>query len=205
MGRPKGSKNRPKSETESSPQPRPATTDHAKAASKTDLTDDQLHSLTAHHSQHYAKALAAKKLADAAFKNVCKLAKAEGVSVDDIKTYIDLDSEEGQARLRAKVEAAARIARWKGASLGTQFSLFDESETNSFQAGKEAGMAGHAAKAPAGRDVNEWMRGWQVGQQANLARIKQQKQEDADEFDAIEMPSAPSNDDEDGEHAVAAE
>ena len=166
----------------------PEKTEHAKAASKTDLTDDQLQALTAHHANAYKVSLEAKKLKDAEFKNVCKLAKAEGVTVDEIKMYLDIVTPEGQARVKAQVEMAARIARWRNADAGTQFKLFDDGDTNSFQAGKEVGLAGDPLKVPAGRDVEEFSRGWHEGQRIKISGIKTFRGTADDVLDAPEIP-----------------
>lgn len=171
----------------------PPVTDHAAAASKTDLTDEQLQGLTSHHVGKYKAALEAKKAAAAGFLNVCKLAKAEGVKIADIKDWIALDTEEGQKRIKEEFEARIRITRWRNFDIGHQFKLFDESDTNSFQAGKEAGMAGEVAKPPAGRDVQEWMRGHAAGQQIKMSGFKELKERDAAEFDDSEIAPPPTS------------
>lgn len=151
---------------------RPATTEHNKAKAATDLTDEQMHALTAHHAAAYEKALAVKKDGDAKFKNVCKLAKGDGVKVTAIKKFIDAETPEGQARIKLDVEESARIARWKSADLGFAFKLWDIDDTNSFQRGKEHGVAGAPCKSPAGLDPVEYARGWQEGQRIKLSSIK---------------------------------
>jgi hypothetical protein len=172
MGRTAGAKDKSKRKPRGSGGDKPEKTEHAKAASKTDMTDDQLQALTAHHASAYKVALEAKKLHDANFKNCCKLAKAEGVTVDEIKLYLDIVTPEGQARVKAQVEMAARIARWRRATIGEQFKLFDDGDTNSFQAGKEAGLAGDPLKVPTGRDIEEFSRGWHEGQRIKISGIK---------------------------------
>ncbi len=96
----KGSKNKPKIIENPGP------------GHNSQLTDEQLQVLVFQHKKEYAAALAKKKEADAALKNVCKKAKAElgAGAVDDIKLAIELDSDEGQARLREEMDRKARVA-----------------------------------------------------------------------------------------------
>ena len=194
MGRPRGSKNREKSVPKADGI---TTTKHNVAAAKADLTEDQQRALLEQSVVTYEAALKVKNDATAAFIKECKRIKGDGVSLDDVKTAIKLSTPEGEAKMKAALEAQLRVARWLNADIGTQFSLFRDdgsgAENASYKAGKTAGMAGKPSSAvPAHFDVNEWMRGYGDAQAALLANIKQQKQRDADEFDAIE---APANDD----------
>ena len=169
MGRPKGSRNK---NSKSAPSASgPVTTEHNKAANSVDtLTDDQHHALVAQSAKKYAQALEEKKAADARFKATCKTIKSDGVELDDVKKYIEIGSPEGQKRIKADFEASIRIARWRNTDIGQQFKLFDETDTSSFQAGKEAGIQGQPAKPPAHADINEWLRGWGTGQAALMKK-----------------------------------
>lgn len=151
---------------------RPATTEHNKAKTKVDITDDQAQALLLQSVPRYERALKAKNDATAEFIKECKRIKGDGVSIDDVKTAIKLKTPEGEAALKAKLEAEVRVARWMSASLGTQFNLFDDGDSNSFQAGKEVGLAGEPAKVPTGRDPEEWMRGWHEGQRLKISGIR---------------------------------
>jgi len=163
-GRPKGSKNKTNGQGGSTPE----VIDHSK--NSTPLTDEQQHVLLDQSARAYAKALDEKKASDAHFKNTCKTIKGDGVKLQDVKDYLAAETPEGQAKMRERVEAMARIARWRNFPIGTQAELFPEgmTPTMSFTAGKEAGLAGLSAKAPSTANTEEWLKGWQSGQ-AQLA------------------------------------
>jgi len=197
MGRPKGSRNKSSKTVPSSEGP--VTTKHNEAAAKADLTEDQQRALLATAARDYEAALHVKNDASAAFIKVCKRIKGDGVSIDDVKTALKLQTPEGEAALKAAIAAQIRVARWYNSPIGTQASLFGEaagnghdSENAAYKAGKQAGLDGAKAVVPTHFDANEWLRGWQEGQAALASRIKQQKQRDADEFDA-EFGPAPSS------------
>ena len=154
-----------------------------------ELTDEQRQALFFQHKKAYQAALAVKKEADAKFKNVCKLAKSElgKDAVADIKTAIDLESDEGDEKVQAEVDRLLRVARWMGASPGQQFNLFDTSGVpateRAFDEGKRVGMAGEPKNPPYDSSVPQytsWMEGWDIGQQA-LFGI--QKLQDGEVFD----------------------
>lgn len=172
MGRPKGSKNKPKAEA--------AAGDLAGTAPKTveDMTDEQRQVLFFDWKKRYEAALGKKKEADAAFKNVCKQARAElgSSAVLDIKDAIALadDGENAEEALRAEIERKLRVARWMGAELGAQFDMFGaDPQPNrtpavdkAFEDGKRAGLQGadmvspHAPSTPQGQS---WIRGYHKG------------------------------------------
>jgi hypothetical protein len=118
-----------------------------------DLSDEDHQSLTFQHKASYQQKLAAKKKADADFKNACKLAKAElgPNAVADIKLAIELESEEGQTAVRERRAREARIARWMAADIGTQadFDFDGMSGTDrAFAEGKLAASKGERCKPP---------------------------------------------------------
>jgi hypothetical protein len=138
-----------------------------------DLDDEQQQALLLQHKEAYERGLKAKKAADAALKNLCKIAKAElgkdGVRM--IKIAIRLDSEEGEAEVDAEVANTLKVARWMGASVGTQFELTLPSTNHFFDEGKRAGMKGETAKppsqlAPGSDHYNDWLAGHAAGQAA---------------------------------------
>lgn len=189
MGRPKGSKNKgpaaprkAKANGGNGAGPRVETTHHQNS---TPLTDEQSHVLVDQAARTYAKALDEKKAADARFKNVCKTIRSDGVKLQDVKDYLEAESEEGQARMRERVERMARIARWRGFPIGTQAELFPDGMTpsRSFTAGKEAGLGGLKAEPPATANVDEWMRGWHAGQAILGERFK-----DDEDVDDVRPP-----------------
>ena len=91
-----------------------------------ELTDEQQRSLFLNHKQKYERALAAKKTVDADLKNVCKVIKSDGFAVEQIKVAIALDTPEGEAEERAKIQRALQAAKWVGAPLGSQLDMFNE-------------------------------------------------------------------------------
>lgn len=191
MGRPQGSKNKPKSTANSG----------ATAASETpgpghnSLSDVDLQALFGQHKQAYEKALAKKKTADAEFKNACKRAKAElgDEAVADIKTAIEIETEEGEAKVKARIELQLRVLRWMGLAIGVQADLFDDTivpaTDRAFAEGRRDGVAGNPRKTdhhPNTAQYRSYMDGYQVGQEA-LVRSKIRPAE----------PAAPSGDEED--------
>lgn len=163
---------------------------------KAPLTDAELQGLFEHHKGNYEKALAAKKKADATFKDICKKAKAESVSIADIKLAIDLEDDGGEERLREKIERTHRVARWLGLPVGTQPSFFDEvdrtpSVDKAEAEGHRSGLKGESANPPPHFGMAQqqaWLTGWHTGQKVLTDRIRQtnddQRGEDAAEFDA---------------------
>ncbi len=136
------------------------------------MTEDQLQALGYHHKSKYEQALAAKKETDAKFKHVCKVAKADGVSVDDIKLLIKLDTPEGEASLRAELQRQLQVAGWAGSEIGTQFSFADIPDRSPLveraaAEGKRAGMKGESLNNPYTGDAAEaYAQGWHDGQAA---------------------------------------
>lgn len=141
-----------------------------------DLSDEQLQALhLRNHVPAYERALKAKKDADAAFKQVCKVIKADGGSVEDVKATIHLRTPEGEKELKAIVESRLRILRWAGVPVGVQGEMFGEDMRSQlergYDAGKIAGMAGEECKptyAPGTDGHQGWMDGWHHGQSAIL-------------------------------------
>ena len=151
----------------------------------------------------YEKLLAAKKLADANFKNGVKLAKAEGIPLKQIKEYIAYQTEEGRAQLKEDLERKQRVARWAGMPVGTQINFLDEIDRTPIDErvrdeGKRAGLKGEKCDAPRtlpGNLISVWTEGWQEGQAVLLGKIQQQKTEDGKAFDD-DLPGDSSEDDE---------
>lgn len=158
MGRPKGSTNKPKDG------------EVPKSGHNSNLTDEQRQAL--HLNQHvpaYVKALEKKKVADAEFKNACKIIKADGGSVDAVKLTIALRTPEGEQAFRARIAEEAQVAAWNG--VGIQVDMFADqmqpSEDKAYDAGKRAGMAGETAKPPhdpSTAQYRKWMDGHAAGQ-----------------------------------------
>lgn len=142
-------------------------------AAPVELTDDQRQALFFQHRKQYSTLLAAKKAADAALKNACKLAKAElgDDAIDSIKDAILLETPEGEAELKARIERQMRVARWMGLPVGAQADLFGEDRTpaadKAFADGKRAGLAGETARPPhdpSTEQYRRWLSGHAEGQ-----------------------------------------
>lgn len=178
MGRQKGNRNRTKNTTGIA-----ADVDAtAPGPGHNGLSDDDLQALFWQHKRAYGEALARKKEADAKFKNACKTAKAElgDGAVDDIKTAIELETEEGEAKISDRLRRILRVSRWAGASIGTQFDMFDEgvdktpADDRAFAEGKRDGLKGEPRKTdyhPSTSQYRRYMDGYQVGQES-LVRSK---------------------------------
>lgn len=141
------------------------------------LTEDQQAALFFNHLKLYRAALETKKLADAALKNACKLMKAEGTKLDDIKTAIQLqDNKDGEKEVRAQIEDTIRVAKWMGYSVGHQVDMFPDrrpAAEKAFDDGKVSGLAGLACKPPfdPGQLCDKWVSGWQTGQKALVMKL----------------------------------
>ena len=193
MGRPKGSKNKPKAVPASNGA---VTTEHNDVRPG-ELTEDQKQALFFQHKKQYEKALEAKKTADAALKNICKLIKAEGSRLEEIKLAA-MDADAFEAYARDKAESLIRVARYVGSPIGTQFSLFNEpdrtpGEDKAFADGKRAGLAGEDASPPYAKHLpqsSKWLEGWHAGQEVVLKGFKPAP---ADEnFDDLEPAAIPA-------------
>lgn len=171
-----------------------------------ELTEDQRIALTFQHKKAYESALATKKAADAALKNSCKLAKAElgPDAVSDIKHMIELETEEGESKFKAKVEREVRIARWMGLPVGANGNLFEAVDRTpavdrAAAAGKRAGLAGDRCENPHDSSTPQYaafMTGYGEGQKAAfsikpLAPAVNASAEAADEFDTIPSADEP--------------
>lgn len=177
-GRPKGSKNRPKTELTvvsnegvSSPG----------NGHNSDLTDDEAATLHFHHVGEYEKALAAKKSADADLRNVAKRIKAEGGSVTAVKSSILLKTPEGEEKFKAEYEQMQLVARWNNLPIGTQGDIFDVDrrplEERAYNDGKIAGGEGKTLSIPAqyagvAEAANAYVEGHKASQAILANKIK---------------------------------
>jgi hypothetical protein len=92
-------------------------------------------------------------------------------AVRDIRTWALLKDEKGEQKLKEKIEAQMRIARWLGLAMGTQAELFAEDRTPSvdraYAEGKRDGLAGDPCKpdyAPELEQYRRYMDGFHEGQ-----------------------------------------
>lgn len=158
----------------------------AKVKSKSNtgiVNDDDLRALALNnHKPAYERSLAAKKKADAAFKNACKLIKAElgptGVTI--IKAMVELDTPEGEAAVTDRIRAQATAAKWAGLPIGAQIELqLGEPDRTpavdrARDEGKKASMenkprkSGYAAETP---QHAAWMDGYNEHQGTLAAKL----------------------------------
>lgn len=142
--------------------------------SKNALSDDEILALTLQHKRKYESALATKKKADADFKNVCKVAKAElgDTAILDIKDMIEAESDGYEAKLQAELERKARLARWLNLDVGSQGNLFDNAGTapsqreRGYAEGKRQALEGKECKtdfSPGTEGYDGYMEGWHAG------------------------------------------
>lgn len=170
-GRPKGSRNKPKLIVSNGEEVSPHPQNH------NEMTDEQKQALFFQHKRKYEQFLAAKKKADADLKNTCKLAKSEvgDDAVERIKYAIELESEEGEARLKERIARQMEVARWMGLPVGAQAELFGDDRTpgedKAHAEGKRAGMAGNERRPPnydaSSPQAQAWLRGYDAGQEVN--------------------------------------
>jgi hypothetical protein len=151
---------------------------HEGPPSDHNLSSDQQAALFHNHVRKYAEGYRLAERAKADFRNICKMIKAEGTPIADVKTAIRLSGEDGEEAVRAEIEAMIRIARWMGASVGHQIEMFDDRRSpqeHAYDAGKVAGLAGQVRKAPDGLLEERWMEGWNDGQAALTMKLKAPK------------------------------
>lgn len=137
---------------------RPAKTRDDSAASPPpihNLTDGELYSRTNEKRVLYERFLAAKKKADADFKNCCKEIKQllGDTAIDDIKGLIALSTPEGEIAAKAEVERQIRVMRWMQVPIGTHGELFPEIDAapiteRAFNSGRRQGLAGESQNNP---------------------------------------------------------
>jgi hypothetical protein len=141
---------------------------------RAELTDDELRALALQHKHNYEGALAKKKRADADFKNACKVAETDGITVDQIKTMIACDTPEGEAKERAEIASTLQAAAWAGSPMGTQLQMFNEpdrtpSVDRAFDEGKKQSMEGKPAKPPHAPETEQY-RSYMAGYQDDQTR-----------------------------------
>ncbi len=130
----------------------------------------------------YIRALATKKAADAALKNVCKTIKADlgEHGLDQIKAYEQAQTPEGKAKLQAEFEARRQAMAWAGIPVDTQLDMFaaPARDDRAYLMGEEAGLRGETLANPyneASEDGKDYARGWHDGQGKLFAGIKKKE------------------------------
>lgn len=172
MARPKGSKNRKKSDDTAAP---PAENGIGHNGGPPELTDDQRQALFFGHLKKVRTFKEKIASLSGELRAQYKLAKAE--IGDDARASINdallLETDEGQAKMEAAIARQARVARWMAVPLGAQPDFFNTdmapATDRAFDAGKAARLKGEPLKPPHDPSVPQfdaWSRGWHAGQQA---------------------------------------
>lgn len=164
-----------------------------------ELSEDEKRALLFQHEKEYTRLLAAKKAADAAFKNGCKLAKAEcgKTAVDDIKDIIALREPGGEVAMRDRIDRQLKLARYINAPVGHQFTFTEDmrpATDQAFEAGKIQGLAGGDMTPPYAQSLPQyqrWLEGWHAGQEVLTSDFRTKLQTDPPTAD---LPNADVSD-----------
>ncbi len=140
------------------------------------ITDDDKRVLFFMNRNAYVAALATKKAADAALKNVGKKVKADlgDHGLLQIKLYEESRTPEGEAKIKARMEAERQAARWAGLPINAQVDMFEDLAPlaeRAFAEGEEAGLRGDTFDNPHDPNTDygrQYEAGWKSGQ-AKLA------------------------------------
>jgi hypothetical protein len=140
--------------------------------------------------KNYLAALAEKKAADAKLKNVAKTIKADlgEYGLDQIKAYEVAQTPEGQAKLKAEMEATAQAMRFAGMAINTQADMFEDLAPlvdRAYAMGEEAGLRGDTLSNPYNEgspEGQQYASGWHAGQGALFEGIKKIEAKAADEL-----------------------
>jgi hypothetical protein len=209
-GRPKGSRNRPRSpEKEAELAARRAAGKkpgrkakpqngasvngkHPPGDNARTLTDDQARALHFLHVREYEGVVAALKAAAAAKKSRIGIIRAEGGSIDQIKATLELQTPEGEKRIQADIERKVTAGRWQGSRIGNlQLDMFAAEDRSpilekAYEEGKLRGLRGDSMQTEyAGEAEQEWLRGWHAGQDALTATLDLFRSPKPDEAEVI--------------------
>lgn len=170
-GRPKGSRNKSTLERQGNP------------GDNATLTPEQQEDRFDRHLEQYAEADAKAKSAAGAFRSLKARIKDEGGDIEELKIACMLETDEGAIQTKATLIKIARVSKYLGVPLGTQFDLFgapavsngDEYERG-YGLGKRAGLAGENRdpKFPVGaKGYDGYLAGYQDGQKINIGGISE--------------------------------
>ena len=156
-----------------------------------ELTDEQKQALALQWKKQFQSSLTAKNKAASEHSNLCKRMKTEmgKDAVDLVKTMIAMETEEGEAEVKAKIEMQMRAARYMAAPMGAQFDIFEDrtpAVDRAREEGKRDGMAGETAVPSYDSGTPQYdayMEGWHSGQ---AAIFDIQKLQDGEIFDQAE-------------------
>lgn len=124
------------------------------ASGNTDDLDREEKALFLHHMPLIKAAKEALNTANSNLRNLYKKAKAEGnFTKADFDTAFALETAEKEARERAKIARALKIARIVGSAMGNQLDLFLEPDRTpiadrAYSEGEKASMENRAASPP---------------------------------------------------------
>lgn len=138
------------------------------------LSPDEARALFLQDVAKYERALEVKKAADADLRNVGKVIKSDGFTLEQVKVAVAVKTPEGDAKERAKIRQALQAAVWAGVPLGTQLGMFDEPDRTpavdrAYDEGKIAGMEGRTRRPPYAPELAQyerWMEGFYAGQES---------------------------------------
>ncbi|WP_144378492.1 hypothetical protein [Mesorhizobium amorphae] len=154
------------------------------------ISEDSLRVLFFMNRTDYHEALAAKKLADAKMKVVGKQIKADlgEFGLAQIKAYDQAQTPEGQAGLKAEIDAMMQAMSFAGMPVGTQLDLLADRADSIERAardGEEAGMRGDSLVNPYNGSSPEgqaYAEHWHAGQKAIFAIRQLRRKAEADEL-----------------------
>lgn len=144
----------------------------------TDDLDREEKALFLHHMPRIKAAKDRVNSATADLRNLYKKAKAEGnFTKADFDTAFALETAEKEARERARIARALKIAKIVGSAMGNQLDLFLEPDRTpaidrAREEGERASMEGKSAQPPYDPSTPQfktWLEGWH-GHQATLAK-----------------------------------
>lgn len=153
------------------------------AADEAKLSNEQGGALFFQAIGQYSKFLAAKKKADADFKNACKQIKTDlgEYGVEQVKLGIKLREDGGKEELEAQHARNAQVAMWLGLPIGTQGDFFKADrrprDEVAYADGFADGAAGETMNATTfggfeTKNGQRYVDGWHAGQ-ASINKIKE--------------------------------
>ncbi len=163
-----------------------------------EMSDEQRAKLTFQHKEKYSRILQTKKDADTALRNFGKEIKSDlgAKGLADIKDMIELESPEGEQKLKDDMNRRARVMRWMAMPVGSTVDMFADDRrpiTEKAKAeGKKAGLAGDRHDNPY-HQTNDghaaWNAGFIEGQDVILAKFKPTDTEAASDSLADQKPN----------------
>lgn len=166
MGRPAGSRNKPKNGNGEDHAEKPAKNGKGHNSS---LTDDEQRALTLHHMRLYAAADALVEKAKGERQMVGDQARAD-LGKGAVKDIKDLIAAGDEKKVKAAIERSMRLARWAGVPINFQLDMFadrEPAEEKWAKDGKHAGMSGDVCQPPGHLPTsahNTWISAWHDGQ-----------------------------------------